>query len=363
LNLQSTAATAFKYDDILLVNYNNTVLMASDRRVAGYAAGASPDSIGTTPVNYTWPNILNQDISNQAAQGAWCSTGATSCTVPPTETTGSLVVNIPDFRGEDALNYPSAPDARTFTLVTIGDNDDGTFNSGFQTTDTDCVHGAIQVQLTLTTEPAPPPPPKDQYFTTTIDVLASLHNGCTSQTIETTPGYSRACIAAAHRFCLNNGYEGGMITERLLPTIGINCFRGKAYSAVDISALTALHGACNSSSIVSTQEYTYACNAAASRYCTARGYGSGILQEILLPSTWVTCVDQPVSVSYKPGIPFTTWSAYHDACAASMAGAPDVTKACRAAARRYCAAAYPNGGSGLPVEWGSTAEDFFCTVK
>jgi len=143
----------FKYDDVLLLAYNSQLVMSSDRRAAQYSANSS--SLGTAPVSYSWRNILNKDISNQGVLPPWCTSGATSCVVPETEVSGALNVDIPNFRGVDEAAYPSAPDARVFKLVTIGDNDDGTYNSGFQSSDTDCVHGALTVTVTITHEPAP----------------------------------------------------------------------------------------------------------------------------------------------------------------------------------------------------------------
>jgi hypothetical protein len=143
----------FKYDDVLLLAYNSQLVMSSDRRAAQYSANTS--TLGTAPVSYSWRNILNKDISNQGLLPPWCTSGATSCTVPETEVNGALNVDIPNFRAVDEAAYPSAPDARVFKLVTIGDNDDGTYNSGFQSSDTDCVHGALTVTVTITHEPAP----------------------------------------------------------------------------------------------------------------------------------------------------------------------------------------------------------------
>jgi hypothetical protein len=141
----------FKYDDVLMLAYNSHLVMSSDRRAAQYSANTS--TLGTAPVSYSWRNILNKDISNQGVLPPWCTSGATSCTVPETEVSGALNVDIPSFRSVDEAAYPSAPDARVFKLITIGDNDDGTYNNGFQSTDTDCVHGALSVTVTITHEP------------------------------------------------------------------------------------------------------------------------------------------------------------------------------------------------------------------
>lgn len=138
----SSATSTFKYDDVLLLAYSEHLVMTSDRRVAQYSANST--SLGTSPVAYSWSNILNGDIGNVGAQSPWCTSGATSCTVPPTETAGALSVNVPDFTAVDAAAYPSSPGTRTFKLVTIGD-DDPTL---------DCRHGPINLTLTVTHEEA-----------------------------------------------------------------------------------------------------------------------------------------------------------------------------------------------------------------
>jgi len=153
LRTPSGSTASFQYDDIMLINYKDNVLMTSDRRLAGYLAGTSPTSVSSVPLNYSWSKIKNTAIDNQTAEVAWCAIGNTSCTVPPTETSGTLNVNIPSFQAMDSLTYMGLPDSRSFTLVTVGDNDDGTFNSGFQTKDTDCAHGNVDVEIIVSSSP------------------------------------------------------------------------------------------------------------------------------------------------------------------------------------------------------------------
>jgi hypothetical protein len=361
LRTPSGTSSSFQYDDVMLINYRNSMLMASDRRVADYSAGSGAGTTGTTPVTYVWSNILNKDIANQTAQTAWCATGASSCLVPATQTVGTLDVQIPNFKGQDVLNYPSAPDTRTFTLVTIGDNDDGTFNSGSQTQDLDCTHGEVKVELIITTEPAVVPP-SATYTEIPISQLTALHPGCTEAQVSSTLGFSKQCIAAAHRYCRNRGYEAGAPSEVNAPNIGVSCFRATAYTNVNIAELTAHHSGCNSTSSIAFAEYPYECAAAASRYCRAKGFASGLLQEILLPITGVSCVSGPPKAEYRPSVPFSTWSSYHPGCPVNP-GTVDASVFCRAAARRYCMNTSSTGAAGLVVEQGGSVQDLVCINK
>lgn len=137
----SNSASGFMYDDVTLLAYNNHLLMASDVRVARYSnGGVTP---GTSPVPYAWSSIRSNFIDNEEAQPTWCASGATTCQVPKTETSGAVNVEIPNFKALDEAAYPTAPDTRTFNLVTIGDNDPAT----------DCNHGALSLTLTITSEP------------------------------------------------------------------------------------------------------------------------------------------------------------------------------------------------------------------
>jgi hypothetical protein len=354
---------SFRYDDVLTVNYSNFLLLSSDRRVAGYSAGAAPDAIGNTIISYEWPNILSQPIDNQSADTPWCTSGASTCSVPPTETAGSVDVNIGSFKALDELAYPSAPDSRTFTLVTIGDNDDGTFNSGYQTSDTDCTHGKLDLELIITSEGVVLPP-KTRYYNVPLSQLQALHNGCTAADMSATPGYSRSCIAASHRYCINQGYEGAIITEldSSVPdyNVGVDCFRGKAFSRVNISQLSSWHSGCTIANILTTREYSYACQAAASRLCQNQGYSTGVLQEISSPYLWVSCVDRPAWTDYVSGVPVSTYGAYNSTCLSSFnKGEPDADKYCRSAARRYCRQVH-NATSGLATEWGASSGDIVC---
>ncbi|HZH79255.1 MAG TPA: hypothetical protein VEY88_24755 [Archangium sp.] len=136
------SSTTFKYDDVMVLAYNKHLVMASDKRVAEYSALTT--SLGTSPVLYSWPNIRNKLIDNQAAQSAWCTSGASTCTVPRTEQTGTMNVNVSAFKAVDEAAYPGAPASRTFTLATMGDND----------ASLDCRHGAVTLTLTVVHEPA-----------------------------------------------------------------------------------------------------------------------------------------------------------------------------------------------------------------
>lgn len=138
----SGSSTTFKYDDVMLLAYNQQLVMASDRRVAQYSANTT--TLGTSPVRYVWGNILNKLIDNQNIQSPWCTSGASTCTVPRTETLGSMSVNIPSFKAVDEAAYSVAASTRTFRLVTIGDNDPAI----------DCRHGPVTLTLTVTHEPA-----------------------------------------------------------------------------------------------------------------------------------------------------------------------------------------------------------------
>ena len=146
LRLSSASNQNFKYDDVMLVALNGHLVMASDNRLTVALAGTALGNIGATPVGYNWRKLLNTDINNQTRQPAWCPQGSTACQVPVTEATGTLDVNIPNFAAIDAAAYPTAEDTRTFRLVTVGDND----------TSLDCRHGALNLQLEVTTEAVDP---------------------------------------------------------------------------------------------------------------------------------------------------------------------------------------------------------------
>jgi len=346
----TSASTSFKYDDILLLNYNTHLLMASDKRAAAYSAGAAPDSVGTTPIAYSWASILNKDISNERAQAAWCVAGTTTCSVPATETQGSLSISIPDFKAMDELVYRDAPDVRTFRLVTIGDNDA-----------VDCMHGALNLQLEVVTEPATPQP-FNQFYNVPVDRLTALHSGCTSNSLQLNTGYSKACIAAAHRFCNTKGYEGGMPTEILLPSVGIDCFRAQYYPSVDLSRLTNRNAGCTLNYMLSANDYSKECNSGASRLCRVRGYESGVLQETSNGQMGLACINKPSNDAGYVIVPYATWTPVHAECPTYFHG-PNVSKQCASAARNYCRNSVSGATTGFVVEWGPDAGDLACVRR
>ncbi|WPB79874.1 hypothetical protein KYC5002_12065 [Archangium violaceum] len=408
MRLSSTNNAAFKYDDVLLLNFNNYILMSSDRRVAGYSN--APNPLGTSPVQYVWSKILGQPIDNQNLQPAWCTSGATGadCTVPRTETVGTMYVNLPSFSAIDEAAYPSLPDARTFTLVTIGDDEQYM----------DCRHG--DVTLTLTVDDSPPQPEvcdgKDNDFDNLIDeglgtitcgvgackrtveacingapgictpgtptpetrdnidnncngyiddnyivsvpisTLSSFVSTCTSTDLNSTVGYSRACVAAARRYCNSTGWEGGTPIEYGPPNVYLACFRAKGF----FISLTELNDSgCTATNLITTPEYSKACTSAASRYCAIRGYVGGIPQEFDGSKIYINCVDQqPSSNGYFGSVDNTDW-AWRTNCLSSPLAGPEFSKGCRAAAHRWCAYDQ-NAVSGVPVDVGATMSNLAC---
>ncbi|MFE8601213.1 MopE-related protein [Archangium violaceum] len=408
MHLSSTNNAAFKYDDVLLLNFNNYILMSSDRRVAGYSN--APNPLGTSPVQYVWSKILGQPIDNQNLQPAWCTSGATGadCTVPRTETVGTMNVNLPSFSAIDEAAYPSLPDARTFTLVTIGDDEQYL----------DCRHG--DVTLTLTVEGCTPQPevcdgkdndcddridedlgtvtcgvgackrtveacingapgictpgsptPEtrdnidnncngyvDENFIVSVPVstLSSFIGTCTSTDLNSTVGYSRACVAAARRYCNSRGWEGGTPIEYGPPNVYLACFRAKGF----FISLTELNDPdCTATKLITTPEYSKACTSATSRYCAIRGYVGGIPQEFDGSKIYINCVDQqPSSNGYFGSVDNTDW-AWRTNCLSSPLAGPEFSKGCRAAAHRWCAYDQ-NAVSGVPVDVGATMSNLAC---
>jgi len=347
----TSASTSFKYDDILLLNYNTHLLMASDKRAAAYSAGAAPDSVGTTPIAYAWASILNKDISNERAQAAWCVAGTTTCSVPATETQGSLSISIPDFKAMDELVYRDAPDMRTFRLVTIGDNDA-----------VDCTHGALNLQLEVVTEPAVIPP-FNQYYPVPVDRLTSFHPGCTTTDLQSSPGYSRACIAAAHRFCNTKGYEGGTPTELILPYVGVDCFRARYFASVPQERLTNVQPLCTAAIINSAKDYSRQCASAANRICQNRGYATGLLQENAYGEFGLACADKPKGNGLQSWLANSVWAPVHASCPSTISSGPDATKACISAARNYCRNSVSGATTGFVVEWQASSSDLACLLK
>jgi len=196
-------------------------------------------------------------------------------------------------------------------------------------------------------------------FAPTISELTAQHAGCDSANMTSMYGYSGPCIAAANRYCSTKGYQSGTIVELALPNTEVSCLESVDFS-VAVSELTAYQAQCTGSNLRNGQnEYTRVCNMAANRYCKAKGYATGMLQESSYDiTTEVSCVNKPVGTGYKTAVPFSTWSAYHSGCATDYNYAAN-SKSCRAAAHRYCKAVHGTT-SGIVVEWASGANDLVC---
>lgn len=146
----TTNGITFQYDDTLLLTYGHMptsapvrqLIFVNDNRVPTYLTGLSTSAIGTSPVRYSWAGILNQHIGG-LTHTPWCATGSGSCSMPQTQQWGPLSISITDTRRLDEEAYPGAPDERQFHLVTVGDDN---YN-------TDCVHSAINMTLTITYQP------------------------------------------------------------------------------------------------------------------------------------------------------------------------------------------------------------------
>ncbi|MBN1209343.1 MAG: putative metal-binding motif-containing protein [Myxococcaceae bacterium] len=413
IQLRSTHNTTFKYDDVMLLNYNNSILMSSDRRAAEYSN--SPSSLGTSPVQYVWSKIFHQPIDNQNLQPAWCSSGATgaNCTVPVTETVGTMNVNLSAFSAVDEALYPTEPDARTFTLVTLGDDEptldcrhgDITLTLSVETCapevcdgkDNDC-DGVIDDNLgTLTcgvgacqrtvaacvngsagicTPGTPTPETRDNidnncngyvddnFITKVSNATLQALTGCTGENMDSTVGYSRTCIAAARRHCNSLGWEGGTIVERTSYDAYLACFRAKGFY-IPVSTLTVINPDCTVGNVLITPEYSKACTSAASRYCANPingGYTGGLPQEFDgATNIYINCINQPSNRGYFSNVDNNIWGASTGCNNAPLAG-PDSSKACRAAAHRWC---YQSMGaiSGVPVDLGTTTSNIACIYR
>jgi hypothetical protein len=196
-------------------------------------------------------------------------------------------------------------------------------------------------------------------FAPTISELTAQHAGCDSANMSSLYGYSGACIAAANRYCTNKGYQSGTIVELSLPNTEVSCLDSVDFQ-LPVSALTPHHAQCTGSNVVNAKhEYTRACNMAANRFCKAKGYATGMLQEYnYVNQVEVSCVNKPVGTGYKTAVPFSTWSAYQSDCDAEYTYASN-TKSCRSAAHRYCKVVHGTT-SGIIVEWGSGTNDLVC---
>jgi hypothetical protein len=309
----------------------------------------------------------------------------------------------------DEAAYPSRPDARTFTLVTLGDDEaaidcrhgdvtltlsveacspevcdgkdndcDGLVDEGLGTLT--CGVGACQRTVAactngsagICTPGTPSPETRDNVdnncngyvdenylIPVPISTLSSLIGDCTLTDLNSTVGYSRSCIAAARRYCNSTGWEGGTIVELSPPTAYLACFRAKG-TLLPVSTLTGLVGSCTEANVLTTKEYSKACNAAASRYCVNSGYASGLPQEFGGGNIYVNCIDQSGLYTYFSNVPNSEWAAKHPDCLSAPQAGPDVSKACRAAAHRWCSAKGGSALSGVPVEWGTNTANIAC---
>lgn len=150
----TTNNVTFQYDDTLLLTYGHLpssspvrqLIFVNDNRVPTYLTGLSVSAIGTSPVRYSWGGLRNQHIGGLTHTpwcATWTSTWTGECSMPQTQQTGPLRIRIDDTRRLDEDAYPGAPDERQFHLVTVGDDN---YN-------TDCVHTAINMTLTIEYQP------------------------------------------------------------------------------------------------------------------------------------------------------------------------------------------------------------------
>ena len=99
--------------------------------------------------------------------------------------------------------------------------------------------------------------------------LSSYHDGCNAPDKARTP----ECISAAYRYCKANGYNIGLPQFKTAYDIGVSCLRGADRHDVSYETLRSFHGDCNGA-------YSSECIAATHRYCSSIGYGAGIGQEL-----------------------------------------------------------------------------------
>ncbi|MFY0566015.1 LamG domain-containing protein [Archangium lansingense] len=130
-------------------------------------------------------------------------------------------------------------------------------------------------------------PIQHQSLGVTFEELARSHAGCTDDRVS----MSSDCTAAAHRWCQGLGWTTGMIFEMTSrPWVG--CFNSGLIQDVARSQLGPVSNAGSLTSAESRLEV--------SKWCQARGYGAGVVQEV--PSTTtahVHCFQPAVTQSWK----------------------------------------------------------------
>lgn len=99
--------------------------------------------------------------------------------------------------------------------------------------------------------------------------LSSFHDGCNAPDKAKTP----ECISASYRYCKSNGYNIGLPQYRTAYEIGVSCLRGADRHDVSYETLRSFHSDCHGA-------YSAECVAATHRYCSSIGQGAGIGQEL-----------------------------------------------------------------------------------
>ncbi len=126
-----------------------------------------------------------------------------------------------------------------------------------------------------------------------ISVLTGLHEGCTLAQATANGGYSNACVAAAHRYCVNRTNGTGSVTQHNGALFGVTCTTGTSVSyEAAIDTLTLKHDLCTDANIAGAANHGYpgVCVAAVHRYCTDRGLIGGILTEYADAKGVVDCI-------------------------------------------------------------------------
>ncbi|MBL9006526.1 MAG: LamG domain-containing protein [Myxococcales bacterium] len=101
----------------------------------------------------------------------------------------------------------------------------------------------------------------------TFAELAQRHGGCSDDRAVS----SLDCLAASHRFCNDHGFSSGQIFE-LTTRPWVSCWNSDLIEDVSKDRLGP---ACGSGNFTSTEA-----RIEISRYCQARGFGSGVIQEL-----------------------------------------------------------------------------------